>query len=305
MNAAPSQTGGPTESGGGELFVGNYCVSFIDLLGQRAALRNQSLLIPPTSEEQQVVWIKTIRESIGAIASLQREAHQILTAATKGDRTGLRATLGAKDQALWDEMSTSRVTTQRWSDGLCSFCCLGDKQVKCQMNSVFKLFVLAGAHCFLGLARGQPVRGALEVAWGAELHPGELYGAVVARAYELESEVAGYPRIVIGQQLLKFIDLHCSTTATDPFTSYDRALAHICRGMIAVDDDSYAVLNYLGSGYRTITPPEIHSELYARARAFVHSQLRSHRESKNSKLAFRYVQLASFFEAYPPEHWAQ
>jgi hypothetical protein len=163
MTDAPSTKEGKTESDGSELFIGNYCVSFIDLLGQRASLRNQSLLIPPTSEEQQAVWLKTIRESIGAIASLQREAHQILTAATQGDLTGLRATRDAKDQALWDEMSTSRVTTQRWSDGLLSFCCLGDRQVKCQMNSVFKLFVLAGAHCFLGLARGQPVRGALEV----------------------------------------------------------------------------------------------------------------------------------------------
>jgi hypothetical protein len=169
------------------------------------------------------------------------------------------------------------------------------------MNSVFKLFVRAGAHCFLGLAKGQPVRGALEIAWGVELHPGELYGAVVARAYELESEVAGYPRIVIGQQLLKFIDLHCLTTANDPFTRYDRTLAHICRDMISVDDDSNAVLNYLGPGFRFITSPEIHYELYDRARKFVQSQLRSHQESKNSKLAFRYVQLASFFEAFPPE----
>jgi hypothetical protein len=140
-----------------------------------------------------------IRESIGAIASLQQQAELILTAATRGDQTGLRATLDSSDQALWDEMATSRVTTQRWSDGLLSYCCLGDKQVKCQMSSIFKLFVLAGAHCFLGLAKGQPVRGALEVGWGIELHPGELYGAVVARAYELESEVAGYPRIVIGE----------------------------------------------------------------------------------------------------------
>jgi hypothetical protein len=124
MTATTSTIKEPTDFDGSELFVGNYCVSFIDLLGQRAALHNQSLLIPPTSEEQKSVWLKTIRASIGAIASLQRDAQQILTAATQGDQTGLRAMLDAKDQALWDEMATSRVTTQRWSDGLLSFCCL-------------------------------------------------------------------------------------------------------------------------------------------------------------------------------------
>ncbi len=36
--------------------------------------------------------------------------------------------------------------------------------------------------------------------------PGEIYGTALERAYVLESEVAKYPRIVIGDELWKYLN---------------------------------------------------------------------------------------------------
>jgi len=153
----------------------NYCVSFIDLLGQRVAMQGQGLLPPFRSEEEQERLNAILRVSIGAIIKLQKQAEDMMEIILHPNPDSLlRAALLPEQHATWDAMQRTRVTTQRWSDGLVSFVCLGDKDVKCQMNGVFDLFGLAGTLCILGLATRHPIRGAIEVAWGVEIHPGEL-----------------------------------------------------------------------------------------------------------------------------------
>lgn len=282
------------------LNVGNYCVSFLDLLGQRVALRGQSLLPPTQSDDEKKELHKTLRSSIGSIAVLQQRAEDMVKASQPRPDSELRARLPPEQHVLWDEMQKTKITTQRWSDGLVSFACLGDQEVKCHMNNVYGLFTLAGSLCFMGLASKRPIRGAIEVAWGVELHPGELYGAAVARAYELESEVANYPRIVIGPQMLRFLDLHCRNPNIDPFARVDRELATLCRNMIVQDADGHYLLHYLGETFRYAVTTAVHVELYSKAHAFAMEQLLEHQASQNTKLAFRYAHLLQYFNEHPP-----
>lgn len=224
----------------------------------------------------------------------------MLKASTPNPDSKLRASLPKELQDSWDEMQRTKLTTQRWSDGLVSFACLGDENIKCHLNDVYGLFTLAGSLCFMGLASKRPIRGAIEVAWGVELHPGEIYGAAVARAYELESYVAGYPRIVIGQEMLKFLDLQCQNPKTDPFSQFDRALATRCREMILKDADGHTFLHYLGPAFFHAVTHSAHGELYKKAHQFVVEQLHEHQTAQNSKLAFRYLHLLQYFNAHPP-----
>ena len=158
------------------MIVGNYCVCFIDLLGQRAALRGQSLVPQFQTEEDKQRWLGTLKDSVGSIASLQKHAQEMMDAAHAEDASPLRSELPTEMQATWNAIRKTKVTTQRWSDGLVSFAWLGDPLIKCQLNNIYSLFTLAGSLCLLGLASKRPLRGAIEVAWGVELHPGELYG---------------------------------------------------------------------------------------------------------------------------------
>lgn len=292
-------TAQPTVADPDALFVGNYCVSFIDLLGQREALRNQTLLPYISSEADKQKLIETLRDSVGSIAALQKHADAMLESSAPNANSHLRAKLSPEQQAQWDEMPDTKITTQRWSDGLMSFACLGDQQVKCPLTGVFHLFNLASSLCFIGLASRRPIRGAIEIAWGVELNPGELYGAVVARAYELESEIAGYPRIVVGPEALKFLDLQCRNPNTDPVSLHNRKLATQCRDMIIQDTDGHWLLHYLGETFRQAISHSDHAELYGKARAFVIEQLQEHQQKQNTKLAFRYVHLLQYFDAHP------
>jgi aminoglycoside/choline kinase family phosphotransferase len=168
------------------------------------------------------------------------------------------------------------------------------------MNGVFGLFCLAGTLCFLGLANKRPVRGAIEIAWGVELYPGELYGAAVARAYELESDVAQYPRIVVGSEAVKYLRLHLANTELDPFSLNDKALAELCLSMLVQDIDGYWLLHYLGEEFQYAVSHSHHAELYTAALNFVHEQLSAHQANRNTKISFRYSHLMQYFDDHPP-----
>ena len=290
----------PSKNSDEPLQAGNYCVSFIDLLGQRKALEGQGLLPPFGTEAERIQLNATLRQSVGAIIKLQSRAEEMLQPLLSPRLDSpFRAALPPEQHAIWDEMHFTRVKTQRWSDGLVSFLCLGDKDVKCRMNGVFVLLGLAGTLCLLGLAARTPIRGAIDVAWGVELHPGELYGAAVARAYELESEVAQYPRIVVGIETVKLLQAHLANPEQDLYSQNDKALAALCLGMLAQDVDGNWLVHYLGEEFQNAISHDHHAELYSAAIKFVVEQLMEHRTRKNTKLALRYSHLLHYFESHP------
>lgn len=283
-----------------QLDVANYAVAFIDLLGQRVALRGQGLLAEPKTAQDHEQLLRTLRASVGSISALQRHAEDLIEASAPRPDSPLRAKLPPDKHSAWDELQKLKLTTQRWSDGLMLFSSLGDRSVKCHMNSVYRLFVLTAALCFIGLASKRPLRGAIEVAWGVELNPGELHGAAVARAYELESEVADYPRIVVGPNLLQYIELQSQNPGTEHHDQVGKALAEFCLDVIVQDADGHWMLHYLGDRYADAITGSHHDELYRKAKSYVLAQLDKHRSDKNTKLAFRYTHLADYFNAYAP-----
>ena len=276
----------------------NYCLSFIDLLGQREAYRGQGLF---TSETDVNALNSIIRDSIYAIDLLQRDAETMIQGAIEGNPDSpFRAKLSEEDKVIWDKMQFTHLTKQHWSDGLVSFVCLADKKVDCPMNGVFDIFGLSGSLFLLGLARNHPIRGAIDIAWGVELHPGEISGAVVAKAYELESEVAQYPRIVISPRTVSFLKAYREKTEEDLFSRYDRELANLCWNMLVQDADGYCILHYLGDTFKEAITQAQHNILYNIALGQVIRQIEQHKTSGNSRLAFRYSYLLSYFKTYPP-----
>ena len=292
----------PTQDPTDRLDVANYVVAFVDLLGQRVALRGQGLLPEAKTADEHDQLIRTLRASVGSISSLQQHADNLVRASEPSPDSPLRAKLPADKHELWDELLRAKVTTQRWSDGLMLFASLGDNAVRCHMNGVYRLFALTGSLCFIALASKRPLRGALEVAWGIELHPGELYGAAVARAYELESEVADYPRVVVGPQLLRYLELQTQNPGAEPQDQIGKALAELCLSMVVQDADGHWLLHYLGPAFTYTISRSNHSTLYQRAFSFVRSQLEEHQRTQNTKLAFRYMHLYQYFNAHPPRN---
>lgn len=282
-----------------EYSAGNYCISFIDLLGQRDALRGQGLLPIIRSEADGRAFQKILRDTVGPILRLQRDVSAIVNTAIANPNSSLRTSLTEEERAVYDEMQLKRVNTQYWSDGFIRFVCLGDQAIKCPLKGITEILQFSGFFCLLGLAQRYPVRGAIDLAWGVELPASGLYGPAVANSYELESEVAQYPRIVVGQRVVDFLEAHRVSVGTDPFTVVNREYANLCLDMLVQDVDGYWIVHYLGDAFQFSVTDTNHATFHNKARAFAAEQLAKHRESKSSKLAFRYSQVLNYFDAYP------
>ena len=280
-----------------DLHAVNYCACFIDLLGQQDEYKNESLLPTFKSSEEENAFVAKLKATIGITLDLQKSAADMMKAAASKN-PAKRDVLNEELREIYDEMRRVEPKQQRWSDGLVFYVSLMMAGAKCPMNGVFVLFALAGSLCFLGLAKRRPLRGAIDVAWGIELHENELYGAIVAKAYELESKVAQYPRIVVGPRTVEYLELNSRITDQDHFSQYNKALAVLCLQMLAQDTDGHYILHYLGDLFRRHISQGQHGVLYKKALELISEEFALHQRNKNSKLAFRYASLLSYFAAH-------
>jgi hypothetical protein len=280
--------------------IANYCVSFIDLLGQRLEYKDEGLVPEFKSAEEKEKFINNkLRNTIGRIITLQHASDSFVKAALE-NISPQREELQPDVKRLNDEMKEVRLKQQRWSDGLFYFISLMEGNVKCPMVGVYTVLSNAGSLCFVFLAGKLPLRGSIDIAWAAELYEGELYGAAVAKAYELESQVAQYPRIVVGQRVIDYLIDNMNNPASDIYRKYNRNLAKICYDMLAQDSDGYHFVHYLGDVFHKMVTKSLHKELYQNSMKFVLEQCKKWKDEQNTKLSFRYNHLLSYFLAHPP-----
>lgn len=280
----------------------NYCVSFVDLLGQKIVLKDQSLLPKMESQDEWEKVHSVIKESLCSIFTLQRQSEAMLQSIKNPNPfPSFKDTLDEELQISWDEANITDIKTHRWSDGLMSFACLNKSKMKCYMNGVHGLFISTGLLCLLGLAKRHPIRGGIESAWGIELQPNELYGPAVARAYEFENDIAQYPRIVVGPKTIEILEIHQADPSQDAHAQCNQALAAKCLNMLIEDADGHWILHYLGKEFQN--PFEANAKMYANlytdARKFVFEQLIEHKNKQDTNLVFRYMHLLKYFDDNP------
>lgn len=169
-----------------DIIAAHYCISFVDLLGQRAGYKEEGLL--PLSESDRKHFLEKLKRTINPIYHLQKDAADFMKSALKYEGP-LRKHLPKDQQEIYDQMRKVELKTQRWSDGLVYFVSLQQSVVKCPIGGIFHLLGTVGSLCFTGFCKKHLLRGSVDISWGVELHPGEIYGAAVANAYELESEI--------------------------------------------------------------------------------------------------------------------
>ncbi len=272
------------------LIVQNYAAAFIDLLGQRAALEGCGL-IPDSKEE----FIKIAKQSVGVIQNLHDQFSDFYSAINQGPDP---SSVKQEHRELYFRMQRTQLKFQRFSDGLFSYISLVSDVNHLPINGIYGLISSCGALCFLGLASGQPIRGGLDIAWGVELNQNELYGCVVARSYQLESEAAKFPRIVLGNEMMNYLHQCASMPGQEIEVQYARAMATTCLDMIHQDiEDGLFCIDYLGEKFRQYIGATVDDKIFYYARTYIREQLERFQAENNKKLFDRYKRLDKYFES--------
>jgi len=168
-------------------------------------------------------------------------------------------------------------------------------------QGILGIFIAAGLTFLGSMLNGHPIRGGIEIGIGFEPDPGEIYGPALSRAYALESKTAQYPRVVVGDELVKFITALSQQEITDRCSIVSRNMANECVQCLTYDSDGVAIIDYLGPYFAGLAAKaELDASPIHGAYDTVKKFSSRYKDEKNSLLAFRYASLRRYFEARMP-----
>jgi len=274
------------------LIFGHYLVAFIDLLGQREKLRRLDALPSNRNGPEYSEFIQIIKDTTGSVQDLQKTAAEYFSSFSKNEDDSLLNLVPG-----FGRPNATEIKFQHYSDGLVIYVPLRTDDNYSPSKGVYGALAACGCICLLGLAKKRPVRIGVSIGIAAELAENELYGKAVADAYELESYVAQYPRVVVSDDVMSYLmgyankkcqadNFHCQLTIK---------MAQASLEMLGRDFDGRIIVNYLNGFFRKNLMGDVDDIVYEHAKSFIDEQLNIHQESKNTKLAFRYALLHGYF----------
>jgi hypothetical protein len=281
-----------------KLLHGYWFVAYLDLLGIRRAFLNTDFL-PGDDTRRQTELIEALQLSVGAIRRLRSQLAACFVA-KDGDRPQVSfAGLPPEKLAESARLQKARVRRDPISDGVVVACPLMPEDGHFPTRGVWDGITACVTLMLVNLAEGRALRGGLDVATAIEIDD-ELFGAAIVRAYELESKLADYPRLAVGEGLVNY--LRASSTA--PGAELDRALERkmapdMLDSFLKRDFDGQWIVDYAGPWARKVFPDQAPALLSA-AKAFAHRErerLRAGADPESIKLFGKYSKLVRYLDS--------
>jgi hypothetical protein len=190
-----------------------------------------------------------------------------------------------------------RVSVSTFSDLVLAYGSVDSSSTRVPMVQIWSM-ACAVMFCQLAaLANRCAVRGGIELGLGFEFGSNDLYGPVLSRVYSIESDVAKYPRVVIGSRLFRFVNHVAESGYAGEYTTLNQSMAqNLLRAFVIDPWDGEPILDFCGEAHHEwIKGREWESgKLYFDAMGFVHAEHLRLVEAKNDKLSHRYAALAGY-----------
>lgn len=275
--------------------VGYHAVVYLDLLGQRARLAELRRL--PATEEERVKVGQVLSQTAIVVMGIRNAFRKYFEiAATPGPEVVDSIPEDRRDEFL--RLRTITARQHGFSDSFVVSVPLIEQNETALLvaaaNLAATLYAVAGIQ-LVSLANGHPLRGGIEVGTGVEIYGQEYYGEALANAYRLESEVAQYPRILVGASVADY--LHYLESKAHQNAAVGAAVLRsvaMSRELITLaPDDGLPMVDFLGPLMIRMAGPLVASN-GVRCAEFVKTQLHRFLAERNATLASRYGRLALY-----------
>ena len=272
-----------------------YLVAFIDMLGQQELLRNLKKLPDSNKPEENELFFETIKKTYGSVRAMQNSFADFFSGYSKRqpDEEGLTG----KQKNIIKQLCNNPIKFQRFSDCIAISLSLRDDVNKVPMRGIYGILGASAITFLTCLARGCPIRGGIDVGLGMEIRKNEIYGPSLSRAYTLESHIAQYPRLVLGEELIQYLHYHASVEPENEHETLRKITSQHCLDLLLTDDDGYPIVDYLGKNLIA----DNYDELVAKAYKEILKKSVEFQKTKNTKLATRYSKLQGYFEKKVPK----
>jgi hypothetical protein len=186
--------------------VENYVVACVDVLGQREQLKAFPPLILNPGPEDIASLSEAVRSTYGRVQTVRRLISVYLEKQdTHASDTDWYQSLSPEDRNEFHRLRDHRIESRQFSDTVVFYASLRNSSGMLTLAPVIDMLWAAAMGMLASLGEKIAIRGAIEI--GAALSDPEfgIYGSAYYAAYDLESNVAGYPRIVIGPRLFEYL----------------------------------------------------------------------------------------------------
>lgn len=280
-----------------KLGLGYHVVAFVDLMGQQELLRSLTKLPDEGNEEEYRELVSNLKDTYGAVKTMRESLQKFITSFEK--QSIKPEGLPKEKKALFRELTNNPIRVHQFSDFVLAFLSLrSDQGAKLPMRGIYGILGASALTQLVSLASGHPIRGGIDLGVNLDIKHNEIYGASLARAYALESHIANYPRVVVGTELRNYLIQASMQSTNDEISKISSAMANSCLNMLAVDDDGYPFIDFLGEHFKDENEKlGFGNELVVKAYGFVLSSSAKFQEKQSSKLAFKYTLLRNYMES--------
>lgn len=266
--------------------LGHHLVAFLDVLGQRDKFRG---LKRPGSAQEEGQVKEVLRQTAGFVVEL-RAVFQMQFERFEAGVPDMRRHTKEPLRPSFIGFSDSFVIS------------VPLREEGHELVPVVTVFSALSAACVVmltALASKHPLRGGIDVGLSTEIGPGEIYGAALEQAYLLESRVAKYPRLVIGDELWRYLNAALTNfeSQTRPVAKAITAIVKKTMQMIVTDRDGLRILDYLGPVMVENAGPDHGKFMIQPAYNFVLGEQSRMVAKGDSELIGRYVLLRKYFES--------
>ena len=280
-------------------FFGYYVVCLIDILGQKQELKSWSIL--PDDGDPNPEFIKAIRDTVGAVLHFRDGFTEHFYQLGKDRVAHDGSALTEEDQKLIRRFKDCTVQIERFSDTFVFSSQVVNTHGDASIMPMYRILATCCFAMIMSLAVNRPVRGAVTVGTGVALEDGSFYGPALAKAHYLENKVAGYPRVVLSRDALRFMAGKHAFSTDRAVNQTMSKMTKVCQSLTTKDTDGHWIVDFLGKGYRDIgDTPAIMKNAVTKAYDFVQTEADRFRKAGDSKLAERYDLLQQYIESRLP-----
>ena len=277
------------------LSLAHYAVGFFDLLGQQDHLRNLTHLPDKNDPAALAKTREDLKQTYGAVLGMRKLFEDAFAAFIR--KPLATDALSPEQRVIYSQMTNNPIQAHGLSDSMLVFLALTNTDTaKLHVRGVLGI-ISSAALTFLGcLGVGHPIRGGIDIGVGFQPSEREIYGPALSRAYALESSIANYPRIVVGDEMIRYLNETHNQAPVDAFARESKSVAANCIQCLAYDDDGIPFIDYLGQYFRDLFDSHADGTFIDVAYNKVLEFSDRAKKEKNSKLAFRYTLLRNYFD---------
>lgn len=279
--------------------LGYHVVCLIDVLGQKDKLTKWAKL--PTDGKLTSDIVAALKQTAGAVLGFRDHFLEYFNLAGQCTMIDQLVALPPEQQALYWRFKECKISVERFSDTFVFYSLISNTHGDA---SVIPLHQTLGACCMaiiLSLAARLPVRGGITIGSGLELEDRNFYGPALSRVHYLESEIAGYPRIVVSNEIRNFLAKSQVYSDNSFISSRMQQTAESCQSLLCRDSDGQYIVDFIGKGVLNLLGPKDKTvQAVRKAYEFVQAEAKRFRTIKNTKLAERYDLLQQYMESRLP-----